>query len=221
MTRRLGSARRAARDQLEELRDADDTRLADLFRADERVTFRSEDARTPWLVPAALATFALSAIGYFVFRIADLDPPYLLVLAMSVGAVAVRLAARSVKEAGGQRTAATVRRRPVTDMITAAGLYEGGDGMLESIRRWDRRLEWGATAPERYALTVAPRVAELAEERLRQRYGFTLAGDPDRARQVLGEVVWAALHPRDGWAPTVRQLADVVVRLDAVGRDQI
>jgi hypothetical protein len=39
-----------------------------------------------------------------------------------------------------------------------------------------------------------PVLAELADERLRLRHGITRASDPRRARDLLGDPLWAALH---------------------------
>ena len=53
------------------------------------------------------------------------------------------------------------------------------------------------TNAERFGSTVARRLGELADERLRQRHGLTRASDPARARELLGDQAVGA-HPRPG-----------------------
>ena len=53
--------------------------------------------------------------------------------------------------------------------LDATGWYEGGDGMLAAVHRWDRRLDWGSGGPNFFASTVVVRLGELADERLRLR----------------------------------------------------
>jgi hypothetical protein len=92
--------------------------------------------------------------------------------------------------------------------------YEGGDGVAEAVRRWDRRLGWGEKDAQRFAVTVGRSLGELVDERLRQRHGITRATDPVRARHVVGERVWALLGPLHR-PPTPRQ---VMAALDEMER---
>src|SRR6185436_4289978 len=80
------------------------------------------------------------------------------------------------------------------------GFAKGGDRAPDSlraaVRRWERNLGRAHSDPDLYARNVLPVLAELADERLRLRHGITRAADPRRARELLGEPLWAALHDR-------------------------
>jgi hypothetical protein len=61
-----------------------------------------------------------------------------------------------------------------------------------------------------------PVLAELTDERLRLRHGITRATDPRRARELLGDPLWAALHDRGRRTPKAREFetyVDVLERL--------
>jgi hypothetical protein len=170
--------------------------------------------QTPWLVRSGLQAFALSAVVFTAFHIGGLAPPYPLILAVCAGAVLVRRAVGVTAEPGWQRLTDAVR--PVTSplRIDPAGWYEGGDGMMLAIRRWDRRMEWGAASPERFAATVLQHLRELADERLRLRHSITRASDPTRARGLLGEQLWSLLHEPTGRVPKPREIAAAADRLE-------
>jgi hypothetical protein len=70
------------------------------------------------------------------------------------------------------------------------------DALRAAVRRWERNLDRAHSDPDRYARNVLPVLAELADERLRLRHGITRASDPRRARELLGDPLWAALHDR-------------------------
>jgi len=80
------------------------------------------------------------------------------------------------------------------------GFAKGGDRAPDSlraaVRRWERNLDRAHADPDLYARNVLPVLAELADERLRLRHGITRAADPRRARELLGDPLWAALHDR-------------------------
>ena len=50
----------------------------------------------------------------------------------------------------------------------------------------------------------------LADERLRQRHGISRTGDPRRARELMGERLWAFLYAPPARPPNPRELAAVV-----------
>ena len=96
------------------------------------------------------------------------------------------------------------------------GWYTLDDGMYEAVRRWDRRLEWGATYPERFQYTMTGRLAELVDERLRQRHGITRASDPARARALIGEDVWNLTSGSAQRVPSPREVFVLVQRMEAL-----
>jgi hypothetical protein len=169
----------------------------------------------PWLVRSLFQAFLISAVAYALFRVGRLDPPYPLILAICLGSVLVRRAVRATAEVDGQRVADAVRP-PSSQGIDPVGWYEGGDGMLVAIRRWDRRMEWGSVSADRFAATVAVRLGELADERLRLRHSITRATDPARAQGLLGEEVWRLLHEPPGRVPKPRDIAAVADRLETL-----
>lgn len=171
--------------------------------------------RTAWQVWAwaALQGIAGSFIIYMLLYVSDESLPYPVVLAICLGAAAVRRAVLTVREQAGRRPADVVELLRVRGREDRDDWYEGGDGMAEAVRRWDRHLSWGAVGGERFSVTVGKELGELVDERLHQRYGFTRSTDPERARRLLGERVWAMLGPTTR-APTPRQVMDALTDLD-------
>jgi hypothetical protein len=191
--------------------------LDELFGFDEDPLGPSvREGPRPWVVRSALHSFALSAVVYTAFHIVNLGPPYPLILAMCAGAVLVRRAVGATAEPQWQRTRDAVRPPAAMRRIEPGGWFAGGDGMLDAVRRWDRRLDWGAGGRPRFDATVAPRLGELADERLRLRHSLTRASDPGRARDLLGDEVWALLHGQGEQVPSPREIAAVVTRLEAL-----
>jgi hypothetical protein len=188
-------------------------RLEDLLRFDEARSPMPIQRRPPWRLRTVMITLALALVAETAARLAGFDPPGALILALSAAVVGLHRLLGLIAEPSWRSAADFVRPVLAGAGSTSVGWFGGGDGMLEAIRRWSRRLEWGATSPERYALTVAGRLGELADYQLRQLYGGTRASDPGRARAVLGEQVWRALHPPAGWMPSESELARVVNRL--------
>jgi hypothetical protein len=197
----------------------DHGRLEDLFRFDERLSPMPEEPPSPnrWLWNGLGSTFIVTVVVLFVLRILGFAAPFLLVLLVSAGSVAVRMLVRTVSERRWRRVGDLVRGSTGTTLISPGGWSLGGDdGMLQAIRRWDRRLEWGATNPARYGHTVAPQLGELADGWLHQRHGLTRASDPARARAMLGEQTWAVLYPAPGVAPSMRDIFEALKRLESV-----
>jgi hypothetical protein len=130
-----------------------------------------------------------------------------------LGAVLVRQAVRGSAEPPWPRAGDLVRPVEVWRRRQPGAWYEGGDGMVAAVRRWDRQLTWGVASGARFATTAGPRLRELVDERLRQRHGITRATDPARARELLGENLWSLLEPQER-PPTHRQLVAALADLD-------
>jgi hypothetical protein len=95
------------------------------------------------------------------------------------------------------------------------GRYEftSGDALRGAVRRWENRLQGPADAA-RFSRNVLPVLAELADERLRQRHGLTRASDPDRARELLGEPLWRLLEDPGRKPPKAKEWAAHVQALE-------
>jgi hypothetical protein len=96
-----------------------------------------------------------------------------------------------------------------------AGSPPSGDALRAAVRRWEQNLDRAHSDPELYARNVLPVLAELTDERLRLRHGFTRASDPRRARELLGDDLWSALSEPGRRALKAR---DVETYLDAMER---
>jgi hypothetical protein len=178
------------------------------------------ERRWPVLGWAGVQALAASFIIYMLLYVTDNALPYPLVLGVCLGAAMVRHALKLVREPAALRPADLVERIRVR-LALDPDWYEGGDGMVEAVGRWDRHLSWGAVGGDRFSFTVGRQLSELVDERLRQRYGFTSATDPARARQLLGERVWALLGPVST-PPTPRQVLAALADLDRLpGPDDI
>jgi hypothetical protein len=138
--------------------------------------------RRRWLGRAAFQLVAISAVVYTAARAIGIAPSLPLLLTVIGGAVLVRAAAGAAGEPPWRRVRDVMRRPP-----DPPDVGRRDDGMLAAVRIWDRRLAVERTVAG--ALNQA--IAELADERLRQHHGVTRAGDPERARRLLGEPLWS------------------------------
>jgi hypothetical protein len=90
----------------------------------------------------------------------------------------------------------------------------GADALKDAVRRWERTLDRAQSDADLYSRNVLPVLAELTDERLRLRHGVTRASDPRRARELLGDPLWAALHDRGRRTPKTRELETYVEALE-------
>ncbi|MGC9666745.1 hypothetical protein ACNTMW_09330 [Planosporangium sp. 12N6] len=147
----------------------------------------------------------LSAAAYLVLRPVGLRVPYILLWAGFFALLALRRAVRVVRPPRW-----VVGARPEPPGTVRIDPTRVADGMQLALARWETRLSWSDRERQRFLAEVRPRLAEIAEERLRQRHGVTRAADPRRAREIMGERLWAFLFDPPGRAPNPRQLAAVV-----------
>ncbi|HEY7224517.1 MAG TPA: hypothetical protein VH561_13150 [Micromonosporaceae bacterium] len=168
--------------------------------------------RLRWaLALAVLAAVAVVLIG----EQFGLWLPFPLVGAVFVGVVLIGQGVSLVSEPEWLRAADLVRPVRVHRRLQPGGWYEGGDGLVAAVRRWDRQIEWGSTGPARFANTVGTHIGEVVDERLRQRYGITRASDPQRARELAGETLWALMGPLTR-VPTHRQMLAALDDLERI-----
>lgn len=106
-----------------------------------------------------------------------------LVVAASVGAGLVVLVAALALPA------APLPRRPARPVPPdPAQVFRGFAQVSEA-------LSWAAVSPRHYDLTTRPVLTRIAAARLAERHGVDLYADPDRARALVGEDVWAYVRP--------------------------
>lgn len=162
-----------------------------------------------WLVRAVLAAALLAALLVPLLRYAGLGVPYLLAFTAMFAPFVLRRVVRQVAPQPLPRV-----RMPAHG--EEDGMYRWGamDGLRLGVTGWEIRLDWGGTDLARFARTTQPALAELVDERLRQRHGLTMASDPDRARSLLGEPLWAVLRTPVSRPLTPRQVAELVGQIE-------
>jgi hypothetical protein len=167
----------------------DDGSLDDLFSSRDEPVEEAEPTvkrRSTgwWFVRNVLLITALTVVTVAALRAGGHHISVLLVVAFWTGLRVVLIAVSEVappslpKRRGGS--------------ATADGTPP--DSLRAAVRRWERNLDRAHADADLYARNVLPVLAELADERLRLRHGITRASDPRRARDLLGDPLWAALH---------------------------
>jgi hypothetical protein len=167
------------------------------------------------VVKAVLLGAAVTAAIALGLRVAAIAIPVVLVAAAVYALLILRGILRAVR-------ATAAAAAPLHRVGEESGDYafEGGyylstpDAMRRAVLRWEHRLAWHADAPGTFAVQFQPFLRELTDERLRQGYGVTIAGDPVRARRVLGEPLWGLLTGEQRRAPGPRELAAAVAAVE-------
>jgi hypothetical protein len=158
-----------------------------------------------WLLRNALLVAAATTVTVAALRAGGLHAPLVLIIAAFIVLRLVLLAVAEVappplpKRRGGGSGSSS---GPSSDALRAA------------VRRWERTLDRANADPDLYSRNVLPVLAELADERLRLRHGITRASDPRRARELLGDPMWEALHDRGRRAGKTRELEGLVDALE-------
>jgi hypothetical protein len=173
-----------------------------------------------WWLRRMIAALFISAGIFVVLFVIRVGLPFLLI-------VVTALAVMVLHGALGQ-----VHEDPLPPEVTGQGLQvtvddhlhgplEGlrhsvapTDGVRFAINRWDDRLSWGERDGGRFATIVLPRLADLIDERLRQRHGFTAKADPQRARVILGEDVWQFMTQPTARAASPRDVASIIAKVE-------
>jgi hypothetical protein len=192
------------------------TSINDLLSHEEEAPAEERPARSGlgWLVKTILYAAALAALGVLGLRVlASVAMPYLLAFTIALALLVLRRLVRLVATGDRWRdpvrsgaSRATAARRAAALDDEASYHWDNVDGLRAAVSRWEHRLEHGSGVPSR--------LTELAGERLRQRHGITLSGDPVRARELLGEPLWTMLNSPAAKPPTPRQLAAVAAGLE-------
>ena len=164
-----------------------------------------ERSRIWWVVRNVLLIAAATVVTVAGLRSSGHSISVVLVVAFFAGLRAVLFAVAQVappplpkRRAGGGRSADG----------------PGADSLRVAVRRWERNLDRAHSDADLYARNVLPVLAELADERLRLRHGITRASDPRRARELLGDPLWSALHDRGRRTAKSRELETYVDALE-------
>jgi hypothetical protein len=158
-----------------------------------------------WLVKAVLLAAAGTVPIYVGFRLAGKAIPVLLPFGLLL-AVGVLYRLGSLLRSVGTPP---VLLRPSAELrLRTTGPTSGRDGLEAAIAVWRTRLLH--VNPEQFGRVVQPPLIALVDERLRLRHGVTLAGDPARARALLGDPLWTFVTQPYPRSPTPRDLAALV-----------
>ncbi|MFF5291510.1 hypothetical protein [Paractinoplanes globisporus] len=161
-------------------------------------------SRGLWILRNALLITAATVVTVAALHAADTSVSIVLVVAFYVGLRAVLYAVSEVAP-------------PSSPKRRNGGYQADGrqpDSLRAAVRRWERNLDRAHSEPDLYARNVLPVLAELADERLRLRHGITRASDPRRARELLGDPLWAALHDRGRRSARTNELETYVNALE-------
>jgi hypothetical protein len=90
----------------------------------------------------------------------------------------------------GRRLVALAHPRPQPQPQYQHAADDRVDRPFADMHRIEDRLSWASRDLEHFDQLVTPLLAELADERLRERYGITRASHPERARRYLGDDLW-------------------------------
>ena len=157
------------------------------------------------LIRDAALIIGASVVTIAAMRAGNLDAPIVLVVGSFL---ALRLIIWAVSE-----VAAPPRPKRSADQ-GGPDTGSGVDALRAAVRRWELNLDRAHADPDLYSRNVLPVLAELADERLRLRHGITRESDPRRARELLGDPLWAALHDRGRRAAKARELETYVDALE-------
>jgi hypothetical protein len=174
------------------------------------------EASSRWLIKAVLLAAAGGLVAYGLLRVASVDVPYPFLVTVAFTLLLLR------------RVLGDLRVAPVPDTLrkppTAPPDGDGGggwgdrDGLRLAVTGWSTRLAWlhSRTDPRQFVRNVQPRLVQIVEERLRLRHGITLADDPARARELLGEPLWTFVTVPVPKNPSPRELAALVKHMEGI-----
>jgi hypothetical protein len=167
-----------------------------------------------WLVRAVLVAVGGAAVAELILRAAGLSVPYPLLFLVLLVVQVLRRVLSWVAAPPLPRTLL----RPAAELRAAESGGGSSDGLYLATARWDTRLGWVKLQrdPNQFAHTVQPRLVQIIDERLRMRHGVVRAADPDRARALLGERLWAFVSTPVGRNLTPRDLAALIGLMEAL-----
>ncbi|MFC0526292.1 hypothetical protein [Phytohabitans kaempferiae] len=165
-----------------------------------------------WWIRTLLTAGALAAVAVFGLRMAGLTLSIPLAYA---GFLALLMLRRVVALVAAPPAAKAGLRRATGEESGAYNWQASQDALRVAVHRWEVPLGWSRREDiDRYVRTVPKMIRELADERLRQRHGLTIASDPKSARALLGEELWTFLTTPVKRPPPTRDLVAAVSRLE-------
>jgi len=169
-------------------------------------------SRVGWVIRNVLLVAVATVVTIAGLRSAGIGVSVLLVVAAFVS---LRLLMLAVAQVAPPPTPGRPKDRPLTESDNDYDYRFGGTDMVRvAVRRWEQRLDWSQSDPDRFTGTLLPVLAELTDERLRLRHGLTRASDPRRARELLGEPLWQLLSDPPRRPSKPRELAGHVETLE-------
>jgi len=192
--------------------------LEDLFSfaeepvVDELPPPEKKRSRFGWVLRNLLLIAGATVVTIAGLRSAGIGVSTLLVVAAFV---ALRLLLLAVAEVAPPPQPGRSKGRMLTESDNDYDYRFGGTDMVRAaVRRWEQRLDWSQSDPDRFTGNLLPVLGELTDERLRLRHGITRASDPRRARELVGEPLWQLLSDPPRRPPKARELAGHVETLE-------
>lgn len=166
---------------------------------------RGDRSRAAPYLKGLVATGLLSIVAFAALGIAKLSAPLWFVVLVCAALVAVFSSIRRVRPPLPSRAAG---RRHLPDTPP--------DGLRHTVKRWEARLEWCHADASAFNRKIVPALAEIVDERLRQRHGITRSSDPQRARALVGEPLWNFLSAPVRRPPGPRELANLIAWMERI-----
>jgi hypothetical protein len=193
-----------------------DASIDDLLRHEEEPPPQPQTRRVTtgagWWIRTLLMAGGLAAVAVFGMRMAGLTLSIPLAYA---GCLALLLLRRVVALVAAPPLAKVGLRRVMGEEPGSYNWRASQDALRVAVHRWEVPLGWSRREDsDRYLRSVPKMLRELADERLRQRHGLTIASDPKSARVLLGEELWTILTTPVKRAVPPRDLAASVSRLE-------
>jgi len=183
--------------------------LEDLFSGDPDAPVSPRDRPGFVRVISLLAWSAiLTTLVYVGLRALELETPLVVLLAAAMVLVGTWRLAGRVRAPLASRHAGRFGARFAEEREHLP------DGLMQAIARWDTMMDWSHTDASRFNRKVLPRLAEVVDERLRQRHGVDRAADPVRAKAVLGDPLWTFVTMPSRRPPHPRELEQIVSALE-------